>query len=86
MQRTEEDVATLVQDVERTIAGMHIHVDQRDLAEFSRQVVRGDAGIVEKAESVGTITHGVVTRRTTQGIGRARTRDDVLGGCDGGLG
>ena len=80
MQRTEEHVVAVIEDIEAAIARVHIHIQKRDLVPLPPQVMRRDGGVVEEAEPVGTIFHRMMARRAAQPKSRACAVHHVLCG------
>jgi hypothetical protein len=50
---------------------MHVDIEDRRTPPGARRALRGNRGIVEKAEPAGEIAEGMVAGRAAQRIGRA---------------
>ncbi len=71
MQRADENVAAIIEDVERAIARMRVDVEHRDLAEAFAQALRCNGRVVEEAEAVRRVGKRVVSRWAAQTIDHA---------------
>jgi hypothetical protein len=69
MDRNRQNITAMIEDALRAVAVMHIDIKDRRTPPGAQQGLRGNRGIVEKAETAGKIAERMVTGRAAQGIG-----------------
>ena len=62
MDGAEQNVGTLVEDELRSVAVMHVDIDDGDFAEGFRKTVGGDRRIVQEARAAHQVRIGMMAR------------------------
>ena len=85
MQRYEQDRVVLLEDLLRSVAVMHVEVDDRDASDAVRlQRACSDRDVVEDAETHRTFAEGVMARRPHEREPAAARRFDCGASCEEG--